>query len=313
MDRNEIKRDTEKVVAHPVVRTVILALSLLIIFVFAATLLLNLFTRHNRYKMVPDYVGVRIEDVCRQARHDRLRIEVIDSLYVPTYDGGVVLEQRPASGTKVKSGRRIFVTTNSFRQKMVEVPYVTGYSLRQAKNILETAGLTISKLSYVTDLATNYVLAEYLGDTPIDKNSKLQAEVGSGITLTVGRSASASSVSVPNVIGLLLPEAKSRLWEAGLNIGKITYDEGVNALNERQAYVFIQTPEHGSTASLGNGVSLRLTLDGQKASQKSIDAEKVARQRNKERIKADSLTDTPSPSDSKSRAAATSEPDEFGF
>ena len=41
------------------------------------------------------------------------------------------------------------------------MPYVAGRSLRQAKNMLEVAGLGIEQIVYRPDLATNYVLEEY--------------------------------------------------------------------------------------------------------------------------------------------------------
>ena len=72
----------------------------------------------------------------------------------------VVLDQLPEKGVEVKPGRTIYVTINSFSQKRVPVPYVAGRSLRQAKNMLEIAGLEIAELVYRPDMATNYVLEE---------------------------------------------------------------------------------------------------------------------------------------------------------
>ena len=39
---------------------------------------------------------------------------------------------------------------------------------------------------------------------------------------------------MPKTVGLHLQQAKSRLWELGLNIGKISFDEGINLLNQRE-------------------------------------------------------------------------------
>lgn len=57
-------------------------------------------------------------------------------IVVPAYEGGIVLDQLPEGGVEVKPGRTVYITINSFRQKMVPVPYVAGRSLRQAKNML---------------------------------------------------------------------------------------------------------------------------------------------------------------------------------
>lgn len=272
----KIRKSIERISGNVIARNLILAVSLVVIFIFVVGILLNIFTRHNRYKTVPDFTGIQLVDALSAARHASLRIEVNDSLYVPAYEGGVVLDQLPEAGTQVKSGRRIFVTVNSFRQRMVDVPYVAGYSLRQAKNILEVAGLEIDRLVYVEDLAENNVLEQrYRGQT-IGPDSSVRAEIGSGITLVVGRGA-ATGVSVPKVVGFPLQEARSRLWEAGLNVGGIDYDEDVAVLARKDARVYLQLPGQGSVAVPGGTVSLRLTLDGAKVEQGSAESDKAAR------------------------------------
>lgn len=243
------------------VRNVVLAFSLLVILMFVTNILLNLFTRHNRYVHVPDFLNVTLDEALLMSRKDKLRIEINDSLYVPAFDPGVILEQRPAAGTEVKPGRRIYVTVNSSQQKMTEVPYVAGYSLRQAKNILETAGLEIENLVYVSDIATNNVLEQRVGTTVVTADNHVEARIGSGVTLTVGKAPDAGLVSVPRVVGLPLREAKSRIWESGLNIGGISLEEEIDQMNIRQARVYAQTPDQGSRVGLGTGVSIKLSLD----------------------------------------------------
>ena len=211
-----------------------------------------------------------------------------DSLFVPIYDGGVVLEQNPKAGTEVKNGRRIFVTVNSYRQKMVEIPYVTGFSLRQAKNNLESVGLEIERLEYVEDIATNYILSQKFGGRTIEEGQKVEAEIGSGITLVVGRGEDEEKnrVAVPRVVGMTLYEAKSRLWDSGLNVGRITSDEGVNQLNERNARVYVQSPAQGVVTSLGSGVALSLSLDDERINRGVTSADEDARRRAEEEAKA---------------------------
>lgn len=105
----------------------------------------------------------------------------------------------------MKSGRRVFVTINSYRQKMVTIPYVTGFSLRQAKSNLEMAGLGIDKLIYQNDIATNNVLEERYNGKIIHPGSKMQAEMGAGITLVVGLGSDATAQAVPRLAGLFGP------------------------------------------------------------------------------------------------------------
>ena len=258
------------------VRNVILAVCAVIIFFFAASLFLNFFTRHGKYQTVPDFSGMTVEEAVKAGRKGKLRIEVNDSLYVPVYEGGIILDQNPNPGKEVKSGRRIFVTVNSFQQRMVKIPYVTDFSLRQAKNNLEVVGLEIEKLIFREDIAANYVLEERYKGEVVTSTSQIEGEVGSGVTLLVGMSGN-TTTTIPKVIGFPLKEAKSRLWEAGLNVGKIEMDEGINALNVIEARVWLQAPEQSRRVALGATVSLRLTLDEKKVERGSDASDKAAR------------------------------------
>lgn len=272
-----------------VVRNVIVAAGALLILAFIASLTLKVITRHNRHKEVPEFVGTNINDARKAARKARLHIEINDSLYVPVYEPGVILEQNPQAGTQVKSGRNIFVTINSFSQKKVDIPYVKGYSLRQAKNILETAGLEIDKLVYVSDMATNYVLEQSYKGKVIGKDSKIVTEMGSGITLKVGLSGSARPVAMPRLAGLSLRDAKSRLWENGFNVGKITYDEGIDLMDQRNAKVYEQSIQQGRNTPLGTTVSLKLTLDTKKINKGVESSESESRAIEAQQAIADSI------------------------
>ena len=273
--------------------------ALLIVLTLAAiivvsSLLMMFITRHGTHRTVPDFMGVKIAEAQREAEAGGLEIIVNDSLFVPAYEGGIVLDQLPKGGVEVKAGRKVYVTINSFRQKMVRVPYVAGRSLRQAKNMLEVAGLGIERLVYEEDIATNYVLAEYVGDREIGQSSQVEIEMGSGVVLKVGVEPEKNSTIVPKAIGHSLQQAKSRLWEQGLNVGKVTFDEGIDLLEQKDARVYRQSLGHNAGVRLGAAVDLWLTLDetliekNSKSSDKA--AKELAEQRlREERERADSL------------------------
>lgn len=246
-------------------------------------------TRHSARRTVPDFVGLQLNDANYFAGRRDLQIIVNDSLHVAAYPGGVVLDQLPKGGVVVKPGRKVYVTVNSSRQRMVAVPYVAGRSLRQAKNMLETAGLTIDHLEYVEDLATNYVLAEFVNGEEVLEESALQAEMGSGVVLQVGVAPSETATAVPQVLGRSLFEAKSRLWESGLNIGEIEFDEGMPALDRNRAKVYRQSVLPSEPLSYGARVSLRLTLDMAKVDSMIVVEEQRIEEALKAKMEADSI------------------------
>lgn len=246
---------------------------------------MNIFTRHGSHLIVPDYLGINVKQASVAAKNSDLEIIISDSLYIPGYEGGIIVDQLPKGGAKVKSGRKVYVTINSFTQKMVRVPYVAGRSLRQAKNMLEIAGLGIEKLVYEPDLATNYVLAEIADGITMKSGSNIEIPVGSGVVLKVGVSPSADATIVPKVIGCSLREAKSRLWEQGLNVGKITFDEGINKLSEKDAKVYQQSIGHNVETRLGREVDMHLTLDMTKVGDSSSKSDMSAKELENKRIK----------------------------
>lgn len=246
-------------------------------------------TRHGMRRTVPDFTGLGLKDAQYYAEQRGLKLIINDSLYVPAYPGGMVLEQLPKGGVDVKEGRKIYITINSFAQKKLPMPYVAGRSLRQAKNMLESAGFGIEKLEYVEDIATNYVLAQYLGGVEITEQSNIKIEKGTGVVLRVGVSPDQNITTVPRLIGRKLFDAKGRLWEQGLNVGQVTYDEGITLLNEDDARVCRQSVIQSSQLPLGSTVSIHLTLDKQVVEAAAAEAERAVTVLLKQRELADSL------------------------
>jgi len=246
-------------------------------------------TRHSARRTVPDFVGLQLNDAEYFAGRRDLAIIVNDSLHVSSYPGGVVLDQLPKGGVVVKPGRKVYVTINSSRQRMVNVPYVAGRSLRQAKNMLETSGLTIDYLEYAEDIATNYVLAEFINGEEVLEESELQAEMGSGVVLRVGVSATDTATATPQVLGRSLFEAKSRLWESGLNIGEIIFDEGMPALERNRAKVYQQSVLPTEAVSYGDRVSLYLTLDAVEVDSALVQQERRIEEALRAKMEADSI------------------------
>ena len=284
-DKGGIEGAIERLKESPIAYNLVSIVLILVAIIAACSLLMMILTRHGTHRTVPDFTGIPLSDAERAA-HDRgLKIIINDSLYVPAYDGGIVLDQLPVAGVEVKAGRKVYVTINSFRQKTVKVPYVAGRSLRQAKNMLEVVGLGIEKLVYVEDMATNYVLAEFVGDKEVTSSSSVEIEIGSGVTLRVGMEADKGIAIVPKAIGQSLQSAKSRLWEEGLNVGKVTFDKGIDLLNEKNARVYRQSVPHNASASLGAAVDLWLTLDEETVEKNSALSDKVAKELSEQRLR----------------------------
>lgn len=234
------------------------ALVLLVVVIFVVNILLGILTRHGSNRNVPDLVGYSTEQAVQLLKEEDLELVVSDTLFVPVYEAGAILEQRPSAGEdKVKAGRKIYVTINAEHQRKVKVPYVTGLPLRQAVSNIMAEGLEIERLSFRSDITNKYVLDEILNEMSIDEESNLEVYMGTELTLVVGTNG--ESNQVPNVVGKTLREAKSLLWGAGFNIGTLEYDAEMSLLDRTDAVVATQSPAAQTRASNGRAVSLTLT------------------------------------------------------
>ena len=238
-----------------------------IIFVIALVLLLQLFlalfTRHNKELTVPDFTALDVKTVERVAKSLDLRVEVADSVFVKNMPLGVVFSQNPAAGNRVKKHRRIFITINSTVPRMVSVPSVIGYSLRQAAAELGASGLGVGKLTYVSDIATNNVLRQQYKGRDIPQGRKVETE--SKIDLVLGLNSEDNTTDVPNLKGFTTSVAYANIIENSLNVGKIRYDDSVkNYADSLHAVVYSQSPGAGAHIGMGRSVDVYLTVNPEK-------------------------------------------------
>lgn len=225
-------------------------------------LVLNLATRHSQELSVPDFSGMKMEAAMILAAEKEIRIEVTDSVYIRGMGRGVISRQNPEPGSKVKKGRRILVVINSVVPRQSEVPSVIGYSLRQAKTELIASGLSVGKLLYVEDMATNNVLAQQYKGKDIEPGTKLDSD--SQIDLVLGMNPTHNETYIPNVIGYKYLFAKEIIHDNSLNIYRMEFDNTVGTYSDSlEAMVYSQYPAPSDSipVRMGSAVTLYLSKD----------------------------------------------------
>ncbi len=253
---------------HPYLSNLFVAIVCFALFLGLVSLSLSLFTRHGQSRPVPDFTGQSLSEAYAMADEHKLELIITDSVFVNTRTHGTVFRQIPQPGTHVKKGRRIFVVVNSMQPRMIPMPNVVGYSLRQAKAVLTAAGLHVGKLNYVNDMATNNVLGQKYRGRTVAPETLIPAE--SDIDLEIGKSDWNEGTLAPLLIGHTLVQAKDRLAESSLNTGTVRYDQTVkNYSDSLLAKVYKQSPEVSETEvlRLGAPVNLWLTIDETKLEQ----------------------------------------------
>lgn len=238
-------------------RQIIIAFGLAILSLLVISLALNIITQHGITQPVPEFRGMMIDNAIEDANDKKLEIQIADSIYIAGRTAGMIIDQNPAPGEQVKKGRKIFVTIITRTPKLSKVPNVVGYSMRQAKAIIESQGFAVGSLSYVSDIATNNVLEQRYNGRNLGINAKIP--VGSAIELVVGLSGN-EYTETPNVVGQSFTNARSNIIESYLNVGEAIYDETVRtAIDSIEAKVYYQNPAYQSKLLMGRKVNIFLS------------------------------------------------------
>ncbi len=242
-----------------------LAIAITVVIILITLLYLQLYTHHGQARPVPDFFSLTPEEVAEKAKKNKLEYQIIDSVYTNIVERGTVVEQNPKPGFMVKKNRTIFLTINARNPEMVQMPNLVGLTLRQANAILETSGLKMGRRIYVPDLAINNVLKQLYQGEEIKGGDSL--EKSSSIDLVLGKGLSDRKTIVPDLISMNFKQAESRILDASLNLGAVTYDETVLTGDDSiQAIVWKQNPEldEKNLIQLGSPVYLWLTIDSAK-------------------------------------------------
>ncbi|MEI7595397.1 MAG: PASTA domain-containing protein [Bacteroidota bacterium] len=178
----------------PVLVHLALASAFIIIALWIILKMIASYANHNDILIVPDLSKMAVEDVDKlfEEKNLDLKYEIIDTIYKENFPKGVIAEQDPISGSKVKPERIIYLTVTSKTKEITKMPNLIDLSLKQATTILESNGLRLGRLEYVKDIAENAVLRQQYKGHEITAGS--QIEKGATINLVVGKGINNKSI-----------------------------------------------------------------------------------------------------------------------
>lgn len=118
--------------------------------VFGLKYWLGVYTHHGEAIVVPDLRQKSFRDAQHILQGLGLDVVVSDTGYVKTLPPDCILEQTPAPGEKVKSGRVVTVIINAEHSPMIALPdIIDNSSLREAMAKLSAMGFKVGKPEYV--------------------------------------------------------------------------------------------------------------------------------------------------------------------
>ncbi|MCE2972046.1 MAG: PASTA domain-containing protein [Sediminibacterium sp.] len=188
----------------------------LVLFFFGS---LNWITGFGKTQKVPSVTGQNVQAAIKMLEASGLEVVIQDSVFIDTLAKQAVVRQIPDAESIVKTGRTIYLTINRSIPPQVEMPNLTGFSLKSAEMFLLSLGLKMGNISYRPDIARNAVLEQLLGDRPIAPGTKIPT--GTVINFVLGSGEGSGELEVPQLVGLTFEAAKLMLQGMNINIGAV--------------------------------------------------------------------------------------------
>jgi beta-lactam-binding protein with PASTA domain len=244
----------------PLWANVLVALLLTVLLLFLVSVGLGPCTRHGKNKTVPNVMGKSYGEAQKILENAGFDVEIQDSLYTDTTAKGAVLRQVPDGDAIVKISRTVYLTVNRYVPPVVEMPNLTGFTLRSAEMQLKNMGLRVGDTSYIADFARNTVREQHYKGSPIAPGTKISQ--GSAIDLVLANGTGDTEFTVPNLIGMTYGAAKNLLETNGLNFLVVLPDpEVIDTLN---SFVKWQNPprvgEDGKRIKIRSGQTMDVRL-----------------------------------------------------
>lgn len=227
--------------------------------IWGALKALDMYTDHKEYIPVPDFSEINAENLGKFAADNRLRYEIIDSVYDPKIKGGIVIKQDPEKNSQVKENRIIYLTVSAKSAPLVKMPNLVDASMRQALVLLETYGLKAGNREYRPDPCVNCVLAQIYKGKKIEEGEMIPK--GSIIDLVLGKGQDGELMNVPCVIGLTRKEASEKLAEGGMSEGAVSCNDCKTNADKEKAKVYRQNPGCSNLVNPGTTIDLFLSVN----------------------------------------------------
>jgi eukaryotic-like serine/threonine-protein kinase len=225
----------------------------LLLFVLASVSFLSALTAmrfaiQGREVAMPDVVGKKSVEAQQalQGRGVGLRIE--DRIYSPLPVDSVV-RQSPPAGMHVKIGQYAHVVL-SLGPRKATIPHLEDRSLRAARIELLRDGLQVGEISstYLPGWQDDTVIRQDPAPGTTDVTSP-------HVNMLVSLGARPVAYVMPQLVGLSLGEAESRLGGAKLRVSKLTFTP---VLGTPHATVVGQFPARGTRVEAGAAVELQV-------------------------------------------------------
>jgi len=197
--------------------------------------------------VVPVVLGLRYDDAQGKLAEAGLDAALGESRISASAPRTTVLGQTPAPGTRVSRGIRVTLDVSA-GQRSATIPRVSGLSRDRAEALLRRTGLTIGQVLEQPG-------AEARG-TVLSAQPEPGTVVPEGTAVEIVVSAGPAELTMPDIVGRELVEARALIEQLGLSVG----DTQVDSTSQLPRGVIIaQSPAAGSSVAPGTVIALRVS------------------------------------------------------
>jgi len=193
---------------------------------------------------VPDVCGKSLSEAQSMLNDFYLKGVVSGKKWDDQLPEDFVISQKPLPTRRVKKGKKVFLVISKGREE-VAVPNLLGLSRVEAENFVVNMGLSIKE--------TKYVPSNFPPNTVVRTDPPFNTYVAKSSRITLFVSSGGQKLTVPDLIGKDVWEARNLLQKLGLVVGEVEYiDESYAGSGE----VLFQFPRPGKKVAKGDTVTL---------------------------------------------------------
>lgn len=214
------------------------------------SLFLPMYTRHGEEYELEDFTEKTIDQAKKKAEDYGYEIIIKDSTFSPLYEHGVIVAQQPKAFSRVKYGRRIYLTV-SLGDKPVRVPKLVGSSSQNAQFMIEGKNLAVGKI--LTEYSSLYNKDVVMAQTH-PEGTELIAGDTVGFTVSLGQDF--SQIPIEDYTGLPYKKAKNKALTRGLAVKKVVGEKREDII---PGTVIKQSLEVGSFVQLNDIITFTVS------------------------------------------------------
>lgn len=242
-----------------------MVVGMVILFFVVVMFSIKRWTYHGEAIEMPDLLGQYVETTGDLIDKHKFKLILADSVFIVGKPGGLIINQNPTPGSKVKRKRSVYVTITKSKADEIaasRLPTMYGKSYERKSRELKNGYEIFTKIvDYKYDSGPeNYILAViYKGDTIVSNRVRemdVMIEKGSTLECVVSK-ASGGEIDRPNMVCKSYQEA---LFLARTLQIHLVEDPSSEATDKYEAYIHQQIPEFypGSRMLMGDTITVYL-------------------------------------------------------